>query len=96
MIIYRYEKLDGGGPYFTKNGILRTNQLIQYNDDTLSGCLSLDDLFEYFKNKQCDLNDCYIMIYDGELIYKSHHSKEVCIRKSTAKQLTFLKFYNII
>lgn len=76
MRIYRYEKSDGGGPYFTLNGKLRAGDL-QMNDNYLNGCDSLDNLQLYFQDKQDILQNCHIEIYnipDKEIIVKRNHT----------------------
>ena len=90
MIIYRYEKEDGGGPYFTPDGRSRTHSDIYFNDDILCGAESIDNLNKWFieRNATKLIQDCKIVKYEGELIYKSPHSGEVVIKKSTSKQLT--------
>lgn len=90
MIIYRYEKEDGGGPFFTPNGHSRTYPDIYFNDDILCGAESIDNLNKWFieRNATKLIQDCKIVKYEGELIHKFIHSGEVVIRKSTAKQLT--------
>lgn len=91
MIIYRYEKEDGGGPYFTPNGCSRTHPDIYFNDDILCGAESINNLNKWFieRNATKLIQDCKIVKYEGELIRKLFHSGEVVIRKSTSKQLTF-------
>jgi hypothetical protein len=67
MLIYRYENKDGGGPFFTKNGSLRSDNSIHFDDDMLSGCLSLESLIEYWnkqENRELYLQDCIIKIYE--------------------------------
>lgn len=67
MLVYRYEHKDGGGPFFTQDGRLRTNKKIKFDDGLLSGCLSLDLLKKYWKeqyNSDLYLKDCSIKIYD--------------------------------
>ena len=89
MIIYRYEKPDGGGPFCTRDGYLRNDSITHFTDDTLSGCKSIEDLNKWFKHQpQFLLKDCKIIKYEGELLYKSNCSTEIIIRKSTAKWLT--------
>jgi len=90
MIIYRYEKEDGGGPYFTPDGHSRTYTDIYFNDDILCGAESIDNLNKWFieRNATKLIQDCKIVKYEGELIHKFIHSGEAVIRKSTAKQLT--------
>lgn len=98
MIIYRYEKEDGGGPYFTPDGRSRTHSDIYFNDDILCGAKSIDDLNKWFIERNATelIQDCKIVKYEGELIRNFLHSGEVVIRKSTAKQLTSPQIYAII
>ena len=93
MIIYRYEKEDGGGPYFTPDGRSRTHSDIYFNDDILCGAESIDDLNKWFVERNATklIQNCKIVKYEGELIRKFLHSGEVVIRKSTSKQLTSLQ-----
>jgi len=98
MIIYRYEKEDGGGPYFTPDGRSRTHPDIYFNDDILCGAESIDNLNKWFieRNATKLIQDCKIVKYEGELIRKFLHSGEVVIRKSTSKQLTSPQNHDII
>lgn len=74
MKIYRYEhKIDGGGPFLTRDGILRSNPnpKFQMNDPVLYGCNSLESLLEYFDRNPIDTKDFIIKIYnvpDKEII----------------------------
>ena len=86
MIFYRYEKPDGGGPYFTKDGFDRVFNH-KSNDDTLSGALTIPLLKLWFEGKEEILKDCIIVIYDGELLWKSPRSSECTFKKSTAKRI---------
>lgn len=95
MIIYRYEKEDGGGPYFTPDGRSRAHSDIYFNDDILCGAETIDNLNKWFieRNATKLIQNCKIVKYEGELIRKFLHSGEVVIRKSTSKQLTSLQNY---
>lgn len=66
MLIYRYEMLDGGGPYCTRDGKLRSDLTLQMNDPWLYGCVSLESLVQYWKQQNVPelLKDCTIKIYD--------------------------------
>lgn len=68
MRIYRYEQIDGGGPWFTRDGHLRKNVPvpIKFDDDVLYGCTSLQGLFNYFRAKkdEVSLEDCIIKVYE--------------------------------
>ena len=86
MKIYRYEKDDGGGPWCTLNGKLRSHpNEVQMNDPYVYGCSSLEALNDYFKNYK-DINllkDCVLKIYDIP-------ENEVII---AARQVLFPKIY---
>lgn len=86
MKIYRYEKEDGGGPFCTKEGILRTSPDVIFKDKILYGCISLNSLHEYFKDMQEIIQDCSVKTYevdikdilkinDREIIFKMKESK---------------------
>lgn len=53
MKVYRYEnKYDGGGPWFSKEGVSREAPDISgYGEIELSACASLQKLKEYFKRE---------------------------------------------
>ncbi len=83
MKIYRYEMPDGGGPYFTLNGIQRkTKENFHLSFDYVFGCESEEDLKNYFKGKEEDIKECEIIVRDipDNLIIK------------TKKQIIFPKF----
>lgn len=78
MKVYRYEKDDGGGPWCTLDGKLRSHpDEVQMNDPYVYGCLSLETLKEYF-DKYTDTNiltECTLKIYDipeNEVIICTH------------------------
>lgn len=78
MKVYRYEKDDGGGPWCTLDGKLRSHpDEVQMNDPYVYGCLSLETLKEYF-DKYTDTNiltECTLKIYDipeNEVITCTH------------------------
>ena len=81
MLIYRYEKEDGGGPYCTRDGYLRNDlrNIGKLDDNYLSGCLSIFELKEYWKkqeNFQFYLQNCQIKCYDiseSEIKYTKNH-----------------------
>ena len=87
MKFYRYEKPDGGGPYFTKDGISRTDNALIFEDDTLDGCLTIEELKKWFLGKENVLQDCSIHLYDGELLNYNSCTKNAVFRKSTAQKL---------
>lgn len=75
MKVYRYEKPDGGGPFFTFYGINRfTHQ--RDDDNFLSGCLSIEDLKKYFLFQEDILEECVLQEYDipdEEIEYGASH-----------------------
>ena len=68
-IFYRYEKEDGGGPFFTRDGVNRQTGYI-CNDDTLNGCLSVEKLDDWFNKRNIDISDYKMVEYVGEPIYR--------------------------
>lgn len=86
MKIYRYEKSDGGGPWCTLDGKLRSHpNEPQMNDPYVYGCLSLEALKEYF-DKYTDANilaECTLKVYDIP-------ENEIII---SARQVLFPKIY---
>lgn len=68
MRVYRYEKPDGGGPWFTRDGIQRNHGPMppKFSDSVLYGCTSLESLFSYSRDPahNINLNDCEIKIYE--------------------------------
>ena len=83
MIVYRYELPDGGGPFFTKEGVCRINPSIVFNDNTLDAATSIKKLKEWFNERNIILNDNFKIIkYDGEILYKNKDI--VTIKKNTA------------
>lgn len=86
MKVYRYEKNDGGGPWCTLDGKLRSHpDEVQMNDSYAYGCLSPEALKEYF-DKYTDtsiLAECTLKIYDIP-------ENEVII---SARQVLFPKSY---
>ena len=63
MIVYRYEKSDKGGVFFTLNGINR-NSNVCFNDNWISCCESEELLKQWFSERNIDTSDCHIVIYD--------------------------------
>ena len=66
MKIYRYEKADGGGPWFDLNGKARFSDIELAEDKELFGCRSVEELKEYFSKTEhkVDLSDCYLVMYN--------------------------------
>ena len=78
MKIYRYEKMDGGGPYMTQQGQNRFCPICQMDDGYKYGCKTLKDLNNYFINQNDILKDCTIKIYDvplTEVIFEDRQVK---------------------
>ena len=65
MKVYRYEKPDGGGPWFTKEGTIREEDARQPPvDEYLNGCDSLESLQDYFSRYPSLIKDCELKVYD--------------------------------
>ncbi len=68
MRVYRYERPDGGGPWFTRDGVQRNDRPMpkKFSDNILYGCTSLDSLFAYFRDPvhNVDLGDCTVRVYE--------------------------------
>ena len=87
MIIYRYEKEDGGGPWFYRTGEVRYplphEHLYKETNEWVFGCRSTKELFKYFLNQKVDLNNCTIKVYDipkeeiielnGQVMFPKHY-----------------------
>ena len=86
MIFFRYEKEDGGGPYFTFDGINRITKKIS-EDDTLDGCLTIQTLKNWFVGKETVLQNCSIKKYEGEFLHINIKTNNAVFKKSTAKRL---------
>lgn len=73
--IYRYEKADGGGPWCTPDGKLRTNlELKTYADEYFYGCSSKEALDKYMESswgwntleeKENLFKELILRIYEG-------------------------------
>lgn len=85
MTIYRYELPDGGGPFCTKDGRKRDDPSIWFNDDTLYGCKSIEELNLWFDKRNINYSNYILTKYCGELIKESRN--EVLIKKSTARRI---------
>ena len=89
MIIYRYEYLDGGGPFLTRDGTSRTHPEYSFNDNTLYGCDTIEHLNEWFNSRNITLpNTIWLCKYYGEPVYEYPNTGEVIIQKDTAKILS--------
>lgn len=84
ITIYRYELPDGGGPFMTRDGFSRLYSDVYFDDDTLSGCLTITELHRYFKERHIHVESNWQLVsYDGEKLAEKM-SGEILIRKSTA------------
>ena len=92
MTIYRYELPDGGGPFFTRNGQNRIYSNTKFNDNTLSGCDSIEHLKEWFKIRKITIpDDAIIRAYEGEIVYWNCKTNEVIIQKLDGVNLMSIK-----
>ena len=64
MKIYRYEKEDGGGPFFSLDGISRIDNKLISNYDMKFGCTSIEQLLKWFQNCSILTTGCQIKIYE--------------------------------
>lgn len=85
MIVYRYEMSDGGGPFCTRAGQVRTRSDIRFDDDTLYCCQSISKLKEWFTLREINTASFILTKYEGEKI--SENEREIIIKKSTAKKI---------
>jgi len=83
MTFYRYEIEDGGGPFFTKDGVLRTDPSIISSDNTLSVCASEADLHKWFDARGISTEGLIVSKYNGDIIHV-YDSGEILIQKDTA------------
>lgn len=88
MLIYRYEKEDGGGPFFYKDGteraVVKDGTPLILRQNMLYGCLSLNSLNLYWKDNEKYIQNCYLTIYDvpeeeiffgkNEVVFPSYYS----------------------
>ena len=88
MIIYRYEYPNGDGPFFTKDGVNHVYPDIKFNDDTLSGCESIEKLNKWFTDHKINTDNLIIRKYVGDLIGITRFNG-VLIVKSTAQRIDF-------
>ena len=63
MIVYRYEKPDKGGVFFTLDGINRLTN-VQIFDNWISGCESVESLMQWFSERNINTDDCIIVSYN--------------------------------
>lgn len=68
MLVYRYNHIDGGGPWVTKDGLCRHGNVSVDPDGYHSACTSIESLLDYFNKCPDDLDEllkyCYIASYD--------------------------------
>lgn len=55
---------DGGGPFFTLEGVQRSTGVRLPSSDYAFGCHSVEDLNKYFRNKQVVLDRCQVVVRD--------------------------------
>lgn len=83
MIYYRYEMPDGGGPFITRDGVLRADPSCVMNDNTLSVCDSVDSLNRWFSEREIPTNDLIVTAYKGNVVSKLK-TGEILIAKDTS------------
>ena len=68
-MIWRLERKDGGGPWFTREGKTRDGK-IEFSDKGIYGCRSLRKLIKYFAKEMEAAEGCVIRIYRGKIIWE--------------------------
>ena len=68
-MIWRLERKDGGGPWFTREGKTRDGK-IEFSDKGIYGCRSLWELIKYFAKEMEAAEGCVIKIYRGKIIWE--------------------------
>lgn len=68
-MIWRLERKDGGGPWFTREGKTRDGK-IEFKDKGIYGCKSLRELIKYFAKEMEAAEECVIKIYRGKVIWE--------------------------
>ena len=68
-MIWRLERKDGGGPWFTREGKTRDGK-IEFSDKGIYGCRSLRKLIKYFAKEMEAAEGCVITIYRGTIIWE--------------------------
>lgn len=68
-MIWRLERKDGGGPWFTREGKTRDGK-IKFSDKEIYGCRSLRELIKYFAKEMEAAEGCVIKIYRGKVIWE--------------------------
>ena len=95
MLIYRYEKEDGGGPWFRLSGVARRkvspDNLYYMNDGKLSGCTSIESLNAYFKDQGISLDECHVVIYNIPDEYVQYLRSHVVFPKRFRNKKTRIK-----
>ena len=64
MIVYRYEMPDGGGPFFTLDGVQRRTGVQLPSSDYVFGCSSEEDLNKYFNGVKDIPTECKVVVRD--------------------------------
>lgn len=87
MLVYRYEMPDGGGPFFTLDGVQRRTGVKLPSATFACGCSTLEKLEEYFNHcsnipQECklvvrDIPDEFVMISEDQVIFPKRFIKEV-------------------
>ena len=62
MIVYRLEMPDGGGPFFTLEGVQRRTGMQLPPSEFVFGCHSEADLDKYFKFKKGIPKECKVVV----------------------------------
>ena len=67
MKIYRLEAKDGGGPFVTRDGYLRVNPKIKFNNNYIFGFITFNDLYNWLNKHNIHVENLYnltLKIYD--------------------------------
>ena len=79
--VYRLEYPDGGGPWFKPDGSPRNELLPAFPpDDCKCGCITLQALDDYMRERNIDIHDCVMSVYIYEvdkILRTSHNSEQV-------------------
>lgn len=87
MKVYRLEMPDGGGPFFTLDGVQRRTGVKLPSADFACGCPTLEKLNEYFNKcsnipQECkvvirEIPDEFVMYSEDQVIFPKRFIKEV-------------------
>lgn len=64
MKVYRYEMPDGGGPFFTLDGVQRRTGVQLPSSDYIFGCSSEEELDKYFNGVKDIPAECGVVVRD--------------------------------